>query len=184
MFENKILLASNSPRRRELLKLITADFECAAADVDESLPEGISPEDAVIYLSKRKAQAFVPSEKIIIGADTVVSLNDKIMGKPENDAQAFEMLSDLSGKVHGVFTGVTVIAGENVRSFWEKTEVEFYPLSQQEIRSYIHTGECSDKAGAYGIQGKGALLVKKINGDYYNVVGLPVSRLYRELNCC
>ena len=184
MLENRILLASNSPRRRELLRLITADFECVSADADESLPDGITPQEAVLYLSKIKAQAFSPCDKIIIGADTVVALNGKIIGKPENDEYAFEILSSLSGKVHSVFTGVTIISWDHIRSFYEKTDVEFYQLSQQEIRNYIQTGECSDKAGAYGIQGRGALLVKRINGDYYNVVGLPVARLYRELICC
>lgn len=184
MLENKILLASNSPRRRELLKLISQEFECAAADADESLPEDITPQEAVLYLSHLKAQAFAPDDKIIIGADTVVALNGRIIGKPENDAQAFEILSSLSAKVHSVFTGVTIIRGENIRSFYEKTDVEFYPLSEKEIYDYIKTGECADKAGAYGIQGAGALFVKRISGDYYNVVGLPVSRLYRELICC
>lgn len=176
-----IILASKSPRRRELLSLITEDFEIMSADVDESLDEGISPEEAVMYLSKIKAEPFKHSGKTVIGADTVVAVGKKILGKPESNEQAFEMLKSLSGRVHSVFTGVTILNGERSKTFYCKTDVEFYDLTDEEIISYIKTGECSDKAGAYGIQGKGALLVKGLNGDYFNVVGLPISILNREL---
>ncbi len=181
MLENKILLASKSPRRKELLKLVCADFEVASADVDETLPHGISPGNAVLYLSKIKAEPFAESEKIVIAADTVVAVDDKILGKPKDAADAFEMLSLLSGREHSVFTGVTLLHGEKSKSFFCETKVEFYPLSNDEISNYIACGECFDKAGAYGIQGAGSLLVKGICGDYFNVVGLPVSRLAREL---
>lgn len=181
MAEKGILLASASPRRRELLQLITPDFECRAADVDESLPSGILPSDAVLYLSKIKALAFAPCDKIIIGADTVVALGDKIIGKPKDENDAFDILKSLSGREHSVFTGVTLINGNEMHSFFSETKVTFYELSDDEIHAYIKTGECLDKAGAYGIQGKGSLLVKKIDGDYFNVVGLPVAELYRQL---
>lgn len=176
-----IILASKSPRRRELLSLLTDDFEIMSADVDESLDEGISPEEAVMHLSKIKAEPFKQSGKIVIGADTVVAVGKKILGKPENNGHAFEMLKSLSGKIHSVFTGVTILNGEKSKTFFCKTDVEFYNLTDEEISSYIATGECFDKAGAYGIQGRGALLVKGINGDYFNVVGLPVSMLNREI---
>lgn len=181
MAEKEILLASASPRRRELLHLITPDFECRAADVDESLPSGILPSDAVLYLSKIKALALAPCDKIIIGADTVVALGNKIIGKPKDENDAFNILESLSGREHSVFTGVTLIRGTEMRSFFSETKVTFYELSDDEIHAYIKTGECLDKAGAYGIQGKGSLLVQKIDGDYFNVVGLPVAELYRQL---
>lgn len=176
-----IILASQSPRRQELLKLITNDFEIKVSNVDETLPSGISPKDAVLYLSKIKAEPFKNDGDIIIGADTVVALDGKILGKPKNDENAREMLKFLSGKAHSVFTGVTLIKGDITRSFAVETKVKFFDLTDEEIDEYIKTGEPADKAGAYGIQGYGSLLVEKIDGDYFNVVGLPVSKLAREL---
>ena len=176
-----IILASQSPRRRELMKYITEDFTATAADVDETLPEGISPSEAVLYLSKIKAQPFKNPNDTVIGADTVVAVDGVILGKPENADDAFRMLRLLSGKEHSVFTGVTLIKGAECESFYAETKVKFYPLTDEEIRSYIATGEPLDKAGAYGIQGYGSLLVEKIDGDYFNVVGLPVSLLYRKM---
>lgn len=176
-----IILASQSPRRQELLKLITNDFEIKVSNVDETLPSGISPKDAVLYLSKIKAEPFKNHSDIIIGADTVVALDGKILGKPKNDENAREMLKFLSGKAHSVFTGVTLIKGDITRSFSVETKVKFFDLTDEEIDEYIKTGEPADKAGAYGIQGYGSLLVEKIDGDYFNVVGLPVSKLAREL---
>lgn len=176
-----IILASQSPRRQELLKLITNDFEIKVSNVDETLPSGISPKDAVLYLSKIKAEPFKNDRDIIIGADTVVALDGKILGKPKNDENAREMLKFLSGKAHSVFTGVTLIKGDITRSFAVETKVKFFDLTDEEIDEYIKTGEPVDKAGAYGIQGYGSLLVEKIDGDYFNVVGLPVSKLAREL---
>ena len=176
-----IILASQSPRRQELLKLITNDFEIKVSNVDETLPSGISPKDAVLYLSKIKAEPFKNDSDTIIGADTVVALDGKILGKPKNDENAREMLKFLSGKAHSVFTGVTLIKGDITRSFAVETKVKFFDLTDEEIDEYIKTGEPADKAGAYGIQGYGSLLVEKIDGDYFNVVGLPVSKLAREL---
>lgn len=176
------ILASKSPRRKELLKYITEDFTVKTADVDETLPENISPSDAVLYLSKIKAEPFKNEKDIVIGADTVVAINGKILGKPLDTADAQKMLRRLSGKTHSVFTGVTVIKGGKETSFFCETKVTFFDLSDEEIENYIKTKEPLDKAGAYGIQGFGSLLVKKIDGDYFNVVGLPVSKLNRLLN--
>lgn len=176
-----IILASQSPRRRELMGLITKDFEVKVSEVDESLPEGISPRDAVMYLSKIKAEPFKNEQQIVIGADTVVAIDDKILGKPKDKQNAFDMLKTLSGKTHSVFTGVTITKGESTNTFAVETRVTFFELSDQEILDYIATKEPMDKAGAYGIQGYGSLLVKEIQGDYFNVVGLPVSKLNQEL---
>jgi septum formation protein len=172
-----LILASKSPRRRELLSLITEDFEVKSADVDESLPDDISPDKAVEYLSKIKAQPFENGVDTIIGADTVVAVDGKILGKPRDRQDAFDMLKSLSGRFHSVFTGVTVISPNNTQTFSVETKVKFFDLTDDEIKNYVNTGECDDKAGAYGIQGKGALLVEKIDGDYFNVVGLPINIL-------
>lgn len=176
-----LILASKSPRRKELLSLITNDFEIKSADVDETLPNGISPKDAVEYLSKIKAQPFKKDGDVVIGSDTVVAIGDKILGKPHDKDEAFEMLSLLSGKEHSVFTGVTILSPEYEITFSVETKVQFLNLTDSDISDYIKTNECYDKAGSYGIQGKGSLLVEKINGDYFNVVGLPISKLAIEL---
>ncbi len=179
----KIILASGSPRRTELLALAGIDFVVRLVDADETLSPDISPEEAVKILSKRKARTSAELEKdsVIIGADTVVSVNGKILGKPRNADEAYRMLSALSGRTHHVYTGVCIIDGEKEICFCEKTAVEFYDLSEEEILSYIATGDCFDKAGAYGIQSRGCTLVKKIDGDYFNVVGLPIAETARKL---
>lgn len=176
-----IILASQSPRRQELLKLITSDFEIKVSNVDETLPDKITPKEAVMYLSKIKAEPFADGDDIVIGADTVVALDGKILGKPKNEENAKEMLKFLSGRTHSVFTGVTLASGKKTKTFAVETKVKFFELTNEEIDAYIKTKEPFDKAGAYGIQGYGSLLVEKINGDYFNVVGLPVSTLAREL---
>lgn len=178
-----IILASKSPRRQELIQKITGDFEVITADEPDMLPEGIAPEEAPVYLASCKAGAVAAAhpDKTVIGADTVVILDDEIMGKPADTSDARRMLAALSGKKHKVVTGCCIIRGDRRRSFSDVTEVEFYPLSGSEIDDYIATGEPFDKAGAYGIQGQGALLVKGIVGDYFNVMGLPVAQLKREL---
>ena len=176
-----LILASKSPRRQELLKLITPDFEIKTADVDESLPPDIAPEDAVLYLSAIKARALASEGNTVIGADTIVALDGEILGKPRDREDARRMLKTLSGREHSVFTGVTLIKDGKERSFFVQSKVKFYELSDAEIADYAASGECDDKAGAYGIQGKGSLLVEKIDGDYFNIVGLPVAKLYREL---
>lgn len=179
---NMLILASKSPRRQELLKYITTDFTVKSAYVDETLPKGISPSQAVIYLSSIKAEPFRNDEDTVIGADTVVALGKTILGKPSDEDDARRMLKMLSGKTHSVFTGVTVIKGQVSDSFAVETKVKFYDLSNKEIDDYVKTGEPLDKAGAYGIQGYGSLLVEEIKGDYFNVVGLPVSKLNKILN--
>lgn len=176
-----IILASKSPRRKELLSVITKDFVIKTAEVDEALPAGIAPDKAVEYLSKIKAEPFKNEKDIVIGADTVVAIDGKILGKPKDRNDAVDMLKTLRGREHNVFTGVTVISGNKANTFSVETRVKFFPLTDDEIENYISTGEPFDKAGGYGIQGKGSLLVEKIDGDYFNVVGLPVSRLAKIL---
>ena len=179
-----IILASQSPRRQELIRSITDGFEVIVSEAPELLPPNISPEEAPVYLSAVKAQAVAAlhPDRIVIGADTVVILDGKVLGKPRDKDDAFEMLRALSGRLHTVVTGCSIILGGRKHSFGERTTVEFYPLSDREIEDYIATGEPFDKAGSYGIQGQGCLLVKGIEGDYFNVMGLPVGRLNRELN--
>ncbi len=180
----KIILASKSPRRQELIRNITEDFEVIVSETDEVLPEGISPYDAPVYLSGLKARAVAAEhpDRVVIGADTVVILNGEVLGKPHDEADAMRMLRLLSGNTHSVVTGCTLIQGEREHRFSSRTEVTFYELSEGEIAAYIATGEPSDKAGAYGIQGKGMLFVEKIEGCYFNVMGLPVGQLNRELD--
>ena len=175
-----IILASASPRRRELLTRIGLAFRIHSPDVDESIAPGTPPAQMVEELSRRKADAVAAlegKEPLIIAADTVVALDDTVLGKPRNEDDAFSMLSALSGREHRVFTGVTVLRGARAVTEHEATAVTFRELSPNEIRGYIATGEPMDKAGAYGIQGVGALLVSGIRGDYRNVMGLPVFRL-------
>ncbi len=177
----KIILASASPRRRALLEGIgLADFTILPSDADEELPENISPGEAVKLLAKTKAESVSKSaggNAVVIAADTVVCYQDEILGKPADRGDAFRMLSMLSGKTHAVYTGFCVRNGSREILASERTEVEFRSLTSEEIWSYIDTGEPFDKAGAYGIQGLGAMLVRRIDGDYYNVMGLPVCRL-------
>lgn len=166
----------------ELLSIISKDFSVIPALVDERIPEGTAPHDAVMMLSRQKANEIAATHKneIIVAADTIVVIDNRILGKPRDEADAAEMLRTLSGRIHTVYTGVCVIY-ENGTSdnFSSRTDVEFFPLSDTEIAEYIATGEPMDKAGAYGIQEKGALLVKRISGDFYNVMGLPIAALSR-----
>ncbi len=215
----KIILASASPRRRELLGQIGLDFEIRVSDVEEKV-SAVLPEQVVEELSAQKAGAVLETlsdsteDMVVIGADTVVALEGQILGKPRSPKEARQMLERLSGKTHAVYTGVTLlyrpgtgvgIRGEALgetggtrialtgesgleedsgsvrrRVFHERTDVTFYPLTEEEIAFYISSGDCMDKAGAYGIQGIFARYVKEIQGDYNNVVGLPVGRLYQE----
>lgn len=178
-----MILASKSPRRQELLHNITDDFKVIVSEVEEILPEGIAPEKAPEYLSDVKARAVAEShpDEVVIGADTVVILDGEVLGKPRDKDDAMRMLRALSGKVHTVVTGCSVYQGGRHISFSDTTRVEFYPLSDREMTEYIATGEPFDKAGAYGIQGRGSVLVRRIEGDFFNVMGLPVGRLKREL---
>ncbi|MDE7122461.1 MAG: Maf family protein [Oscillospiraceae bacterium] len=178
-----IVLASGSPRRQELLKFITDDFELCPLSVDETLPEGMPVEVAAMFLADKKAKAGAElfPDQIVIGCDTIVILDDEIMGKPKDRDDAFAMLRRLSGETHTVMTGVALYYGTKSSVFTAETQVTFYELSDEEIHAYLDTGEPFDKAGAYGIQGKGALLVRYIEGDYFNVVGLPIAALSRNL---
>lgn len=179
----KLILASKSPRRQELMKVITEDFLCVPSSAEEIVPENIQPEQVPVYLARLKATDVLKSNphSVIIGCDTVVINNNYVLGKPKNSEDAKKMLKALSGKKHKVITGCCIVDKDREISFKSETEVEFYPLSDMEINSYIATGEPFDKAGAYGIQGKGSLFVKSICGDYFNVVGLPVSLLAKKL---
>ena len=184
----KIILASASPRRKELLEQIGLSFQIEPARGEEHITSVI-PREVVEELSYQTAMEVAELHKeedtLIIGADTIVVYEDKIMGKPADEEEAREMLRKLSGKTHCVFTGVTAVLWTNqkktVRTFSEKTEVTFYPMSEEEIMFYVKTKEPMDKAGAYGIQGIGAKYIQAICGDYNNVVGLPVARLYQEV---
>lgn len=181
---SNLVLASASPRRKELLSLAGFDFEVIVSNVEELIDWTLSAEKIVESLAEQKAKAVSKQNpaKTVIGADTVVVLDGKILGKPKSREQAKQMLASLSGRKHCVYTGVAVcVGGETVKCFSERTAVEFWTLSEEEIDAYVATGECDDKAGAYGIQGKGCTLVKGIEGDYFNVVGFPVSRFCREI---
>lgn len=179
----EIILASASPRRQELLKILFNNFTVLPADVEETLSGEINAEAAAEYLSRKKAQSVAKTnpQSLVIGSDTTVVLDNLILGKPKNKDDARNMLNMLSGKTHKVITGVCICVNGKEHSFSEITEVTFYKLSEEEIENYLKTDEWTDKAGAYGIQGKAGLFAEKINGDYNNVVGLPVSRLNREL---
>lgn len=181
----RIILASKSPRRKELLLSLGLDFDVAVTDADETLPDGIAPDDAVMLLSRRKADAvaLLSPDAVVIGADTVVYLpeSNAIIGKPTNRSDAVRMLKSLSGRSHVVYTGVTVIADGTARTACEKTTVFFRSISDEEILDYISTGESDDKAGAYGIQGLGGIFISGIEGDYFNVTGMPKALTYRLL---
>ena len=175
-----IVLASGSPRRRELLAGLGLSFEIVKSDADETLPAGISPEDAVALLAERKARAVAGlcrDDALVIAADTVVALGGDILGKPADEEDSARMLSSLSGREHRVCTGIALSLGGRLVSCTETTAVRFRALADTEILEYIKTGEPADKAGAYGIQGLGSLFVTGITGDYFNVVGLPLCRL-------
>ncbi|MBT2754573.1 septum formation inhibitor Maf [Mesobacillus foraminis] len=180
----RLILASSSPRRKELLENLHLTFEISSSNVDESFDADLSPKQAVMELAARKAR-FVSNrhqDAFVIGSDTVVVLGGEILGKPASKEEAFQMLKGLSGETHSVYTGVSIISSTNQEiQFYEKTDVTFWELSLEEIETYIRSGEPFDKAGGYGIQGFGSFLVREIKGDYYTVVGLPVSRTIREL---
>ena len=180
---SKIGLASGSPRRQELLERIgITEFTIRVPEVEESFPEGLTPQQVVEYISREKSDA-VPSaeDEIVITADTMVFLDHQRLGKPVDEDDALRMLTDLQGRHHTVCTGVTVRQGGKVVTESETTHVYFRSATQAELRAYIATREPMDKAGSYGVQGKGALLVEKLDGDFFNVMGLPVLRLSRML---
>ena len=185
----KIILASASPRRRELLAAAGVIFQVCAAVGEEKITSD-KPEEIVRELSEQKATAValnfdMEEGTVVIGADTIVSYNNEILGKPVDESDAFKTLKMLQGNIHQVYTGVTVLIKKNGKwediSFSESTDVSFYPVSDEEIRTYIASGEPMDKAGSYGIQGGFGIYVKEIRGEYTNVVGLPVGRLFYEM---
>ncbi len=183
----EIFLASASPRRRELIAALGMPFVCASPEADETVPAGTAPRDAAMLIAGRKAQAAgqMPEAagRVIVSADTIVVVDGQIFGKPSDRDHAASMLRTLSGREHQVMTGVCVILPDGTSGcFCECTGVRFYPLNDTEIEAYIDSGEPMDKAGAYGIQGIGKLLVEGISGDYFNVVGLPVARLKRFID--
>lgn len=181
----KIVLASASPRRQELLRRVgIRDFDVRVPEVEETFPEGLTPPEVVSHISREKADAaaaLCTPEEIVITADTMVFLDDERLGKPRDESDALRMLTALQGRRHTVCTGVTVRQGDRRLTEAASTDVYFRPASREELLAYIRTGEPMDKAGAYGVQGKGALLVERLDGDFFNVMGLPLLRLSRML---
>ena len=180
-----IVLASSSPRRQELLRRMgITDFDVRAPHAEETYPAGLSPRETVEYISREKALAarpLVTAEELVIAADTMVFLGGARLGKPRDEDDALRMLTALQGNRHTVCTGVTVMRGARLLTESEATDVYFRPATERELRAYIRGGEPMDKAGAYGVQGLGALLVSRIDGDFYNVMGLPIEHLSRML---
>jgi len=184
----KIVLASSSPRRKELLEQVGVVFEVMTSDKDEVISKS-EPEEIVKELALEKANyvaGMLQESAVVIGADTLVAIGSKILGKPRDKKEAYRMLRSLQGKTHQVYTGVAILIKEENKlgtytTFAEMTSVSMYTMTEDEIEYYVSTGEPMDKAGAYGIQGKSAVYVKEIHGDYNNVVGLPVARLYQEM---
>ena len=197
---SQIILASNSPRRKELLEQVGVVFEVCPAKGEEIITK-TQPQEVVVELARQKAEEVAsmisaygdlhpdtrtPQDLLVIGADTVVAYQEKILGKPKDEQDAKNMLEMLSGQTHQVYTGVALVFVDpsgraGVHTFYEKTEVTMYPMSEEELQRYIASGDPMDKAGSYGIQGAFAIHIKEIHGDYNNVVGLPVARLYQEL---
>ena len=178
-----IILASKSPRRQELFRLLGLDYSIQTADIDERMDPDLPPEREVARVSAKKAAAIAEGnrEAVIVSADTIVVIDGCILGKPKDEADAARMLRQLSGRTHEVLTGLCVRQGERVEQIVSRTRVTFRPLSDAEIAAYIQTGEPMDKAGAYGVQGFGSLFVSHIDGDYFTVMGLPVCELFRLL---
>jgi len=182
ILDTPIILASKSPRRQELLQLMGLNFKVELKEVDESYPEGLDPAEIAVYISEKKARAFSAGNEIVITADTIVSLNGEILGKPDDRGHAQEMLKKLSGSKHEVYTGVTIVKGDKIHSFYDVTEVTCKPVTSSEIDFYIDNYKPYDKAGSYGVQDWwGIVVVEKINGSYTNVMGLPTEKLYNEL---
>ena len=181
---NKVILASKSPRRQELLRLMDIEFRIVMKEVDESYPDGLQPEEVAVYIAEKKARAFdeTVTDEIVLTADTIVCVNDQILGKPENAAHAIQMLQTLSGRMHRVITGVCLLYKHQYHSFYDVSEVYFGELTDEEIEQYVEKYQPFDKAGSYGIQERiGLIGIERINGSYTNVVGLPTEKLYREL---
>lgn len=182
----RLVLASQSPRRCEIMKNAGYEFEIKPANIDEKKDENLTPSELVCSLAEQKAKAVFDSlddsaDAVVLGSDTIVCFMNKVLGKPKNKQDAYKMLSELSGNLHEVYTGVSLISKDKQISFYDCTKVEFLKLSEKQINDYIATGEPMDKAGSYGIQGKGSVLVKGIVGDFFSVMGLPISKTANEL---
>ncbi|RFZ95830.1 septum formation protein Maf [Mucilaginibacter conchicola] len=180
----KIILASKSPRRQELLKLMDIDFRVVLKEVDESYPDGLTPAEIAVYIASKKAEAFDEdvNDEVVLTADTIVAIDGLILGKPESREHAIEMLQRLSGKVHEVYTGVCLFYKGHYNKFYDRSEVFFRQLTDEEIISYVDEYKPYDKAGSYGIQQRiGLIGIERINGSYTNVVGLPTEKVYQQL---
>lgn len=175
----RLVLASSSPRRRQLLGQLGLDFDVEPAEIEEAALPGEAPEAYVERLAREKALAVAAGrpDRIVVGSDTIVVVDDDVLGKPADEADAVRMLLRLQGREHTVATGVAVVSGDRVASAVERVRVRFHPFDAALARAYARTGEPLDKAGAYGIQGRGAVLIEGIDGDYFAVMGLPLSRL-------
>ena len=185
----RYILASKSPRRQELLARTGIEFEVIPSDMDEIITKEI-PSDVVMELAQQKAKHVYDKleskeNTVVIGSDTIVVYRDEILGKPIDKQDAYDMLSMLADRTHQVYTGVSLIINKNgvltEKTFFEKTDVTFYPVYKEDLRRYVESGDPLDKAGSYGIQGDFSIHIKEIHGDYNNVVGLPIGRLYQEL---
>ena len=185
----RYILASKSPRRQELLKRTGIEFEVIPSDMEELITKDV-PSDIVMELAEQKARHVYESlsdksDVTVIGSDTIVVYRDEILGKPADKQEAYDMLSMLADRTHQVYTGVSLIVAKNgianIKTFFEKTDVTFYPIHKEDLKRYVESGDPLDKAGAYGIQGNFSIHIKEIHGDYNNVVGLPIGRLYQEL---
>jgi septum formation protein len=180
-----IKLASKSPRRQELLSNIIEDFEIVTKDIEEDYPKKLKADEIVLYLANLKANSYLKESKeneLYITADTIVVYDNKVLGKPNNFQDAFRMLKELSGNTHAVYTGVSLLLNGKINSFLDSTKVSFYDLSDEEITFYINNYKPMDKAGSYGIQEwMGYVGIREIKGDFFNVMGLPLHKLYREI---
>ena len=180
---NRIILASKSPRRKQLLSLLNINFEAIPADIDEEINPNNDLVKEIEKLSYQKANHIYLQNKdaLVIGSDTIVKINGQVLGKPKTYEQAKQMLRLLSNNTHEVVTGVTIISNDKVETFSSVALVTFYPLTEEEIEEYVKTNEPMDKAGAYAIQGIGSKYIKSINGDFYTIMGLPIGELYHRL---
>lgn len=179
----KLILASQSPRRKELLARITSDFVALPADIDETVDLALTPQEYVLEMAQRKAQHIFKqnSESLVIGSDTIVAINGEVLGKPRDELDALRMLRQLSATTHHVYTGVYIMSKEQIEQQVVAAEVTFFELTETEIASYVATGDPLDKAGSYGIQGEAAFFVEQIKGDYHAIIGFPIAHVKRML---
>ena len=181
--QKKFILASSSPRRKDLLKYLQIDFEIDSSDIEEIIDDNLSNEDVVMSLAYQKAKdvSLRHKDKYVLGFDTLVILDGKPLGKPKDRDEAFQMLSRLSNRKHLVLTGVAIVINDEYETFYDHAEVIFNEMTEEEINEYLDTNEPFDKAGSYGIQGYGAKYIRYIKGDYYSVMGMPIQKLYNKI---